>query len=282
MTRFSRAASMDSRIDTTTGEFDMVMATQGEASDGHLLEVAGGSFPDHFPLQLDHIRSTEANLGNVTQIRQDKIEGLPVWRGVGQIRLTGEGAPLEARQDLVDAISAGDISGVSLTWESQRHSERKGLPRAHPGYVARTESDLRKRHGLWFHEWAGIEQSVVAIGADRQALIGRGESAGARWMWQTICNRFDIEPDGSREVGIINALELTVAELEERLRAAEAPASSVKTPADVPPSLELVLAEIQTHVGDWRQRTQDELDDALGRAFQSVTGRAYNAREQSD
>ena len=69
--KFERTAVLDKAIDTDTGEFDMVMASEGEATDGHIVSIAGLEFPSEFPLQLDHNRSTSANLGNVTNMRRD-------------------------------------------------------------------------------------------------------------------------------------------------------------------------------------------------------------------
>jgi hypothetical protein len=166
---YSRKSSIDSRIDTDTGEFDMVMASEGEASDGHIISMRGLETSAELPLQLDHGRSALANLGIVSRIRKDQIDGVPVTRGVGRIRLTGDGEGLEARRDLVDAISRGDIRGVSLTWDSVAHRERRELPRNHPAHVGREEKDTRKRFGVFFEKSRAIEQSVVAIPADREA-----------------------------------------------------------------------------------------------------------------
>ena len=271
--RHARQATIDSRIDTESGEFDMVMASEGEAADGHIISMRGLETPALLPLQLDHGRSVISNLGNVSQIRKDKIEGLPVTRGVGRIRLTGEGEQLEARRDLVDAISRGDIRGVSLTWDSIKHTERRDLPRNHPAHVSYRETDPRKRYGIFFEAARAIEQSIVAIPADREALIGREaatENAISRAMWHSVVDRLSDVPR-NREVSIIDALETTVADLEERLRTAEDTTSSDAPPT--PPAFEHGLDALERQIGDWRARTQGELDDALGDVFQRLIGR---------
>ena len=279
--KFERQAKLDSRIDTDTGEFDMVMATEGEASDGHVIGIDGLSFGDDLPLQLDHGRSTLANLGTVGNMRRDTIGGLPVYRGVGRIRLTGDGEALAARRDIVDGISRGDITGTSLTWESLKHRERRALPASHRAHVGRSEKDHRKRFGLFFDQSRGVEQSIVAIPSDKQALIGRAENAtdeNSRAMWQSLVSRFDDAPR-SREAEIIDALEIQVAGLEKRLRDAAHERASDNDPDELP-SIELCMRILSEEIGDWRIRNRAELDDALGDAFERVTGVRYGQEDK--
>ena len=47
----------ESPIDLETGEFPLVLATQGESADGHILNIAGASAPGRIPLQVDHSNS---------------------------------------------------------------------------------------------------------------------------------------------------------------------------------------------------------------------------------
>lgn len=284
MRRFSRAAgsrherkgaTIDARIDTDTGEFEMVMATEGEASDGHILSMRGLTFPDELPLQVDHNRFSNGNVGIVQNIRRSKVDGVPAYRGVGRIRLTGDGEGLEFRKDLVDAISRGDIRGTSLTWDSTEFKERRDLPKTHPAHVKPSEPNPRKRFGLYFEKSVAIEQSIVPIPADREALIGRAEaaeSAFSRDVWHSLADRIDTAPTERRDAEIIQALETSLADLEERLRAAE-PRSSDHAPD--PPAIDACLAILERQVGDPRARTRDELDDALGEIFERITGKQF-------
>ncbi len=57
-------------IDLETGEFPIILATEGEATDGHMLNVRGGSIPDQIPLQVAHANSPLQTLGSITQSRQ--------------------------------------------------------------------------------------------------------------------------------------------------------------------------------------------------------------------
>ncbi len=273
--KHSRAASLDAQIDTDTGEFSMVMATQGEASDGHILNIAGIETPDEMPLQLDHGRSSLANLGIVSNMRTDTIDGVPVLRGDGRIRLTGDGEALAQRRDIVDAISRGDLGGVSLTWESSKAKERRELPRNHPAHVARTESDPRKRFGLFFESSRAIEQSIVAIPADRGALIGRAETAqddSLREVWRSLASRA-VDTDTGRYLEIIDALELKVAELEERLQRDAAPASD-DLPAEAPQLTSEVLQALIDEVRREQQAEDAALREMVSSTIAELTGRS--------
>lgn len=270
--KLSRECRIDSRIDTKTGEFEMVMATEGEASDGHIIRIAGLEFPDSIPLQLDHSRSVLANLGTVSRMRRDRVDGLPALRGVGQIRLSGDGEALEARRDLVDAIASGHVRGTSLTWDSVKATERRDLPRDHAAHVGATEKDYRKKYGLFFEKSKTIEQSIVGIPADREALIGRqGTATGeiSRAMWDGLVERIDGRE--SRESEIIRALEESV----ERLEAArDAGAQSVpreQTPEERP-DFEAKLSEALERIGRSERMTGADLRDRLGDVLEQVAG----------
>jgi hypothetical protein len=272
--QFSRVATIDQRIDTTSGEFDMVMASEGEASDGHVIRIAGVDHPDTLPLQLDHARGAADNLGSVSNIRKGKRDGVPVLLGVGQIRMTGEGDGLAARLDLVDAIARGHITGTSMTWaaDSQDVKERSTLPKGHPAAVDPLEPNLRRRFGLYFAKSRAIEQSVVAIPADRAAVIGRAEAAqdaSARALWQVLAGRIEAATAVPAD-RYVDALTRALAAAEQRIRDAE-PRRSSDLPPAVPP-IDQVLARLAPTFGDVGGRTRRELDAALEAALNQLTG----------
>ena len=270
--RVARECRIDARIDTDSGEFDMVMATEGEASDGHIISIAGLDFPDSIPLQLDHSRSVLANLGTVSRMRRDRVDGVPALRGVGQIRLTGEGEALEARRDLVDAISSGHVRGTSLTWDSVRHRERRDLPKDHPARVGPKESDFKKKYGLFFEKSRTIEQSIVGIPADREALIGRSSEATAeisRSMWDGMIERID--GTESRESEIIRALEESVERLEAAREAGEESLSD-EEPDDTL-TVNQALARAIQRIERGGRETGADLRDGLGDVLERLTGR---------
>jgi hypothetical protein len=272
--QYARVARIDQRIDPKTGEFDMVMASQGEASDGHVIRIAGVSFPDSLPLQLDHARGAADNLGTVSNIRVGKRDGVPVLLGVGQIRMTGEGDGLAQRLDLVDAIARGHITGTSMTWsaDAQDVKERSSLPKGHPAAVDPMDPNLRRRFGLFFDKARAIEQSIVAIPADRAAVIGRAEAAqdaAARELWQVLADRIDtataVRPDP-----FVDALSRALAAAEQRLRDAE-PSRSSAQPPSIPP-LEKVLADLAPTFGAVAATTRRELDDSFAGILRQLTG----------
>ena len=78
-------------IDLETGEFPLVLATQGEATDGNVLNIRGASIPDSIPLQVNHQNSPLQTIGSVFGIRKGTKQGLPVLRAIARIELDGEG-----------------------------------------------------------------------------------------------------------------------------------------------------------------------------------------------
>ena len=270
--RISRECRIDTRIDTDTGEFDLVLATEGEASDGHVISIRGLDFADSIPLQVDHSRSVLANLGTVSRMRRDTVDGVPALRGVGQIRLTGDGEGLEARRDLVDAISSGHVRGTSLTWDSLKQVERRELPKGHAAKVTASESSFRKKYGIFFEQSRAIEQSIVGIPADREALIGRSGSATSeisRSMWDGMIQRIH-DPAAVRTSEIISALERTVEQLEATSReAGEDP--SDETPDETLSVNQALEATIQ-RIERGGRATSADLREGLDDVFERLTG----------
>jgi hypothetical protein len=92
--------------------------------------------------------------------------------------MSGEGVSAEIRRDLAHMIDKGHVTGVSIRWDDVpgKSVRRVNLPSDHPYFVdAEAETDPRKRYGVYFEEWRAMEGSVVALGADPQALIGRAD-----------------------------------------------------------------------------------------------------------
>jgi hypothetical protein len=163
-----------------TFDFRMVLATEGEASDGHVLSIRGGRVPDRMPLLSAHWADPEATLGSVVEPRKD-LEAKPAaLRALGQIELTGEGSRVDQRRDVALMIERGHLGAVSIRWEAIKAIPRRNLPSDHPAFVPDEEKDVRKRFGIYFEEWRALEGSVVPIGADPKALIQRSqETTGA-------------------------------------------------------------------------------------------------------
>lgn len=168
---FDRAA-----IDMETGEFPMVLATDGEATDGDILSIEGAVLPERAPLLISHQNDPRATAGTVSRFRRDLTGSPKKLRARGAIELGGDGALAEIRRDVAYMIAQGHVTGVSVRWEPIEFVRRTELPKEHPAYVnGETEKDWRKRHGYYHKKWRVQEGSIVAVQADQAAVIGRAQ-----------------------------------------------------------------------------------------------------------
>lgn len=163
-------------IDMETGEFPMILATDGEASDGDILSIEGAQFAERAPLQLSHINDPRATAGSVFGFRRDLQSTPKKLKARGQIEMGGDGAAADIRRDLAFMVGQGHVTGISVRWEPIEWVRRINLPSDHEAFVdAESEKDWRKRYGLYFKKWRVQEGSIVAVQADKQAMIGRAE-----------------------------------------------------------------------------------------------------------
>jgi hypothetical protein len=164
------------QIDLETGEFPMVLATDGEASDGDILSIEGAQLPERAPLQNAHMNEATSTLGSVFGFRRELKSSPKKLRASGQIELEGEGAVSDIRRDIAMMISKGHLTGVSVRWEPLEWTPRVNLPKEHAAFVdGEREKDPRKRFGLFFKKWRVLEGSIAPVQADKQSLIGRAE-----------------------------------------------------------------------------------------------------------
>lgn len=155
------------------GAFSMTLATDGEASDGHILSIDGGRIPARMPLLVGHENNPVSQAGEITSPQKD-LSGKPARLRVrGQILMDGDGAPADIRRDLALKISRGIVRGVSVRWDPIKWTPRTALPKEHPAHVKEDDPNLSKRYGLFFSEWRALEGSIVSVGADPKAEIGR-------------------------------------------------------------------------------------------------------------
>ncbi len=211
----------------TTGEISGVLATDGEASDGDILHIPGGQMSAPMPLLFGHdtlpLGDALRHLGSWSGFTKGEHE----IRGTARIELdAGEGASLEFRKDVAAMVGAGHINALSIRWEPTKPPQRRvNLPEDHYAFVNdATEKDPRKRYGYFFPGWRGLEGSIVTLGADRDAMIGRSLGGGEHRAdaWLSILNhdyreeiRTEILADAQRSAGEIAGL------LIERLEAGE-------------------------------------------------------------
>lgn len=173
-------------------EFPMTLATDGEAADGHILSIEGGRIEKRIPLLTSHMPDPTMQLGSITKPERDLEGKVKRLRAVGVIELSGEGAAAEIRRDLAHMIGLGHVRAVSIRWDATKPATpRRELPKEHPAHVGEGETDYRKRYGMYFPEWRALEGSVVAVGADPKALIGRADEIGegaAAQFWRDLAS----------------------------------------------------------------------------------------------
>jgi len=253
-------------IDLETGEFPMVLATQGEASDGHILNIRGGNVPAKMPLQINHANSPAKTIGSIFDGRRGTKNGLPVLRATGQIELGGEGTGAAIRRDLAFMISEGHIGAVSLRAQGDKVIRRTDLPKEHFAHVGADEPDPRRRYGLFFERFTALEGSIVALPADRGAIIGRAEETEGevQEFWRSLAE--DAPAPQEPEIFSFSTIE-TKRDLERFLRDVGASRSEAKRlvalvqpPRDAEEQVEpLARPEPEDFVRDARKMIRAEL-----------------------
>lgn len=171
-----------------------IVVTDGEASDGHILNIDGIEVPDNPPLLFGHDDYTgTGNLGSWRSFTKFKGNGpgKSGLRGVGQIELSGSGSQLAWREDVSHMIEQGHIGGLSIRWEEIGDPQRRvNLPSDHPAFIDEKKATGRQQWGFYFEKSRMMENSVVTLGSDPSALIGRmQESEGdLRAFWRSAIN----------------------------------------------------------------------------------------------
>lgn len=159
-----------------TGEFSMTLATDGEASDGHILNIDGAVTQERMPLLFNHYSSELIPaLGSVIEPRKEGGK----LRATGRINLNGDDQLAELRRGIAQLVADGDMRAVSVRWSGIKSVRRTELPQTHPAYVKAGSGDA-KEWGHYFEKWRLLEGSIVSIGADPKALIGRATTDQAR------------------------------------------------------------------------------------------------------
>lgn len=169
--QFQRIAEIErGQIDRATGRFPMILATDREASDGHILSIDGGQVPARMPLLISHENDPRSVAGSVVE----PTRGDGKLRAWGEIEVGGDGPLAEIRRDLMHMVAEGHVRGVSLRWHPIEWTPRVDLPKNHSAHVGEGAKG-EARYGLYFSKWRALEGSIVALGADPKALIGRSQ-----------------------------------------------------------------------------------------------------------
>lgn len=172
MSEYRRAVCLDtSAVNEATGEFSCTLFSNGEASDGHVIDVRSLDVPATIPMFVDHVADPVRRAGRMhspVKFGPGRGIGDSVVKMTGRVDLEGEGREADIRRDLFHGIAVGDVSSVSGRWRSSAPP----TPRA----------ELRESHfahrsgaGFYFENAVALEGSIVGLGADPSALIGRSQ-----------------------------------------------------------------------------------------------------------
>ena len=179
--------------DPESGTFKMTLATEGEASDGHVLSIEGGEIPERMPLLVSHMNDPKEAVGSITHARKHLTTSPPRITALGAVELDGDGPSASIRRDLMHMVARGHVNAVSIRWDfDPKHAIRRAeLPKDHPHHV---KEDGPKRYGIYFKRWRALEGSIVALGADPLALIARSDESEEplRSFWRSFAA--DAEP----------------------------------------------------------------------------------------
>ncbi len=189
--RFKRQTNgaIESSEDGSAGVISGIVATGGEADDGHRLNIAGVQIGSDTPMLWNHKR----NLGkwnDFTKLDTQNPSEAKI-RGVGNILLGGDGEERAWRNDVNYMIGEGAVTGLSMFWDIvDQPIKRTSLPKDHWARVDRKTATGRQEFGLYFETSEMSENSVVTLGSDKAALIGRMlESEGfLRSFWRSSIN----------------------------------------------------------------------------------------------
>ncbi len=212
--RYERLARIDPDVGAS-GEFQMTLASEGEASDGDILSIKGGKIPEQMPLLSSHFNEPTHQLGSITGARKHLNTSPPTLSALGQIEMGGDGPSADIRRDLAFMIAQGHVNGVSIRWDvvPGKFTRRVNLPSDHKHFVDDTETGPA-RFGVFFEEWRGLEGSVVSLGADPKALIGRADDTTTpehvAQFWRAMAEHTVSEARG------LSALGVSAEELRER------------------------------------------------------------------
>ena len=198
-------------LNTDTGTFRAVIYTDGEASDGHILDIAGGELPERMPLFVNHNADPTTQLGVLT----DPVRGKHSVEYTGQILLDGEGPTAAIRRDILLKMDRGLLEQFSGRWDASDKDvvRRVNLPSDHPAFVDSEKATSSQRWGMYFKKWNALEGSLVGLGADPAAKLRWAEEAAdesVAQFWRSQVPQ-QVEPP-SRE-GLLAAFAAQVREL---------------------------------------------------------------------
>jgi hypothetical protein len=165
-------------IDLSTGKFPVTLFTNGNASDGHIIDIRGlivNQDPDRTPMFFNHDADPTRRAGGLTnpkKVGKSTRLGGASLKMVGILDVDSDTQMGDIRRDVAQGISVGDITAMSGRWDPVGDpTPRAALPKSHYAY-----SDVAGFNTpLFFGASKGREGSIVGVGADAAALIGRAQ-----------------------------------------------------------------------------------------------------------
>jgi hypothetical protein len=192
------------------GTFRAVLASEGEASDGHILSIRGMQVPDSMPMLFRH--SSDGHipaLGRITNPEKTRIDGVASLRVTGAFDMGsgGDDDPFAAiRRGMAHMVRSGTLDAMSVRWDEVpgKVTARRNLPSDHPAFVdAQRDPDHPGVWGHFFDESIAREGSVVAIGADPAALMGRSQETDdplEQTFWSALARSIEANSNGLGEI----------------------------------------------------------------------------------
>ena len=188
---YQRTSQIRAEQVVTDGIISGTLASNGEASDGHIIEPRGVEIDGAVPLLFGHdAHSGRNNLGSWINfaVRGPRRSGLGdnQLHGTAQIELGGSGAQAEFRQDVAHMVAGGHINAFSVRWDPIGEAvARTDLPVKHYAHAGQ-DSPRSAQQGLYFERSRILEGSVVTIGADASALVARALESDGRDAWLAV------------------------------------------------------------------------------------------------
>ncbi len=162
-------------IDLDTGEFPLILASNGEASDGHIIDVGHMEVGERIPMFSNHNADPMQRMGGLIKPR---VSGKTTQKGraflhmIGVIDMAGDGALPDIRRDVAQGISLGDLTQMSLRWDDlDTPIARASLEKKHFAFSEAGADSWNTP--MFFPRTAAREGSIVGLAADQAAIIGR-------------------------------------------------------------------------------------------------------------
>jgi hypothetical protein len=157
-------------IDLETGRFPVTLFTNGEASDGHIIDVRGLTVPDRVPMFVNHDADPTRRMGGLVdpkKVGKSTRLGGASLKMVGVLDVAGDSASADIRRDVAQGISVGDITAMSGRWDPVGDpTPRAALPKSHYAFSNVSGG---------FSTPMFFPEATVGVGADAAALIGRAQ-----------------------------------------------------------------------------------------------------------